>query len=437
MQSISEIESSTCAFLTLGCKVNQADTETLRSDLTRAGWQECSPDNGADLYVINTCAVTSVAEAKSRRLIRRIGRLSPKSKIVVTGCYAHTKPQEIAQLPGVELILPPSQENQLAKLLGRPRTYFGGVSYQIKDGLSYQSMCGAHRTRAILKIQDGCASYCSFCILPFIRGRPTSKPLNTAIQEAKDLVQAGHKEMVLTGINLGQYGQDLNPNINLVDVLKRLIKIKELKRIRLSSIGLNGLTDNLLHFMQTNPKVCPHLHISLQSGSDKILKQMNRHYTTREYLDCLDRIRQRLNNPAITTDVMVGFPGETDEDFQLTLKVCRQAGFSKIHSFPFSVRPGTKAAELNSISTLRVKPLLIKQRVKTLEKLANSLALSYKKDFLSQTVEVLLEDKGKSGFTKRYLKVQVTDGQQNLVNQLVKVEVTGAVPERLTGRLVL
>lgn len=424
MKTSQKTKPATCAFLTLGCKVNQADTETLRSDLVGAGWQERPPDNGADFYVINTCAVTGVAEAKSRRLIRRIGRFNPQSKIIVAGCYAYNKPEEIAQLPGVELVLPLAQRNRLVRLLGRTSS-------------AKTAPPKSHRTRAILKIQDGCVAHCSFCILPLIRGRPRSKFLNTAVQEARNLVKAGHREIVLTGINLGRYGQDLKPGINLVDILTRLVKITGLKRLRLSSIELDGLTDELIHFIQTHPKVCPHLHIPLQSGSDSILRQMNRCYTTQEYLERLDRIGRKIERPSITTDVIVGFPGETDEDFQSTLETCQKAGFSKIHIFPYSSRPGTRAAELNAVSTRRVKPALIKQRVKTLEKLANSLALSYKRNFLNQTVGVLLEDKGQTGFTERYLKVELTNGQPDLVNQFVRVKVTTAHPDRLLGRPIL
>lgn len=492
----------TCAFLTLGCKVNQYETQEIRDRFLEYGLRETTLQEMTDVCVINTCAVTGVSEGKSRRLIKRIAREHPESKIVVTGCYIHTlnqprttggagqgsrepkvvhrngsgraRPDKIQEIDGVDYVVSNKDKEHIPELLG----------LKTVSNIEYPVSSLRQRTRAILKVQDGCNLSCSYCIIPFIRGRSVSKPLEEVYEEAIRLVErCGHKEIILTGIHLGSYGQDLTPKVNLprppageagrqtglINLLERLTTIKGLERIRLSSIELNEISDELLDFLiptqSVGTKVCPHLHIPLQSGSNNILKRMNRRYQVEEFINRLEEIRRKINNPSFTTDVMVGFPGETDNDFAETLRACEQARFSKIHIFPYSDRPGTRAFQF----VPKVKPEIIRARVKTLKQLARRLALEYKKPFMNQEVEILLEGKERksqvtsypsipsggsgrepqrdksqvagilSGFTTRYLRVftSLPAGQagasRDLINQLVKVKINRITPEWMHG----
>ncbi|QEG34470.1 tRNA (N(6)-L-threonylcarbamoyladenosine(37)-C(2))-methylthiotransferase MtaB [Bythopirellula goksoeyrii] len=327
--------------VTLGCKVNQYETEFLREGLLGIGYQDATLEDPADLCVVNTCTVTSEGDSKSRQIIRRLARENPASKIVVMGCYATRAPEEVAKLPNVTEVL--TDKRELGDLLGR----FGVTD--VPTGISGFG----RRHRAYVKVQDGCLLRCSFCIIPMVRPELASRPTLHILDEVRRLVDNGYREVVLTGIHLGHYGVDWNryqPKEKWTRLSHLVRAIAELPgdfRVRLSSIEATEVTRELIEVMAENPdKICPHLHISMQSGSDSVLRRMRRRWGSRRFIDRCQLLKERLDQPAITTDIIVGFPGETDQEFAETCETARQVGFSKIHIFPFSARRGTPAADM-------------------------------------------------------------------------------------------
>lgn len=374
--------------------------------------------NDVNVCVLNTCAVTATAEAKSRKLIRRIIRENPDSRLIVTGCLAQAKPDQIKRLIRKDdAVVGNRDKSHIPEMIGK-------VRHTSNPLLIEGSNKNTPRTRAFVKIQDGCNNFCSYCIVPFLRSQMWSKPLKEVYKEIRELVDKGYKEMVLTGINLGKHR-------NLIGVLERLIKIDGLKRLRLSSIELEDVSDELIDLMSHNPVICPHLHIPLQSGSDRILKLMKRHYSSGDFIKRVNLIKSRIEHPAITTDIIVGFPGESEDDFQQTLAVCKNVGFSKIHIFPFSPREGTAAFEIKQ----QVKPDIIKKRFNLLNNLASELSLKYKQLFLGKEVDVLVEE-SVEGFTDRYIKVKIKPSGKTKPNQIVKVKITEVKPEWVIGQIV-
>jgi len=326
---------------TLGCKVNQYETEYIRQGLVSAGYREARDDEPSDLCIVNTCTVTAEGDSKSRQLIRRLARDNPDGRIVVMGCYATRAPNEIARLPGVVEVV--TDKRELPDLLGR----FGVVD--VPTGISGFG----DRHRAYIKVQDGCMLRCSFCIIPQVRPNLASRPADDIIAEARRLVDNGYREIVLTGIHLGHYGVEWNRGrpkqewTRLAQLVERLAELPGDFRIRLSSIEATEVTRELIRVMAEHPeKVCPHLHISMQSGSDAVLWRMRRRWGSRRFVDRCRLVQETLHKPSITTDIIVGFPGETDAEFEETCAVAREVGFSKIHIFPFSARRGTPAFEM-------------------------------------------------------------------------------------------
>ncbi len=327
--------------VTLGCKVNQYETEYIREGLQGIGYQDAIDEQPADLCVVNTCTVTNEGDSKSRQLIRRLARDNPASKIVVMGCYATRAPEEVAALPNVTEVL--TDKRELPDLLGR----FGVTD--VPTGISGFG----RRHRAYVKVQDGCLLRCSFCIIPHVRPELTSRPQQHILEEVRRLVDNGYREVVLTGIHLGHYGVDWNRHrpkgewTRLSHLVRAIAELPGDFRIRLSSIEATEVTRELIRVMQDHSdKVCPHLHISMQSGSDSVLRRMRRRWGSRRFIDRCQLLQDSLDRPAITTDIIVGFPGETDAEFTETCDVARQVGFSKIHVFPFSARRTTPAAEM-------------------------------------------------------------------------------------------
>lgn len=367
---------------TLGCKVNQYETELVRQGLARVGYSDCKDDEPADVCLVNTCTVTNQGDAKSRQVIRRMARDNPDARIVVMGCYATRAPKEVAALPGVVDVV--TDKRELPDLMAR----FGVID--IPTGLD--GFSGRHR--AYVKIQDGCLLRCSYCIIPHVRPKLHSRPLNEIVDEVERLVAAGHREVVLTGIHLGHYGVDWNRNqprekwIRLAHLLRQLCKLPGDFRIRISSIEATETTRELISVMAEHAnRIVPHLHLCLQSGSDSVLRRMRRRWGTRMFLDRCRLLRESLDNPAITTDVIVGFPGETDEEFEQTLETCRSAGFSKIHAFPFSARRGTPAAEMQQ----QVPKSLQSERVACLMRLETELREEYFRSLVGSRVQLLVE----------------------------------------------
>ena len=404
-------------FVTLGCKVNQYDTQSIREQFASSGFKEIDNGRRADIYVINTCTVTSIADRKSRYFIHYAHRQNPKARIIVTGCYAVSDSDEIAGIPGVTRIIKNQDKDKIVELLD-------GQNGHNETGIS--SFSG--HTRAFLKIQDGCNNFCSYCKVPRVRGVSRSKPLDEIIHEASRLVRNGFKEIVLCGICLGSYGKDLQSQTDLIDAIEALEKIEGLLRIRLSSIEAGDISDKLINKItqflpagEAGRKLCRHLHIPMQSGDDEILKKMKRNYCREDYLNLIKKIKSSIPKIAITTDVLVGFPGEKDDNFQNTLDLIKEIMPLRVHIFPYSKRPGTPASILKD----KVNPLAIKERVWKLRNISKACALDYKNKFLEQDRGVLIEGHAKEnkqyweGYTDNYIKVWVKSGK-NLKNQLIQ-----------------
>lgn len=367
---------------TLGCKVNQYETELVRQGLQRVGYTECESTEKADVCIVNTCTVTSEGDSKSRQVVRRLNRQNPDAKIVVMGCYATRAPQEVAELPGVAEVV--TDKRELPDLMSR----FGVID--VPTGLD--GFSGRHR--AYVKVQDGCLLRCSYCIIPHVRPKLTSRPHQHIVDEVSRLTEAGHGEVVLTGIHLGHYGVDWNRNkpkeewIRLAHLLRDLCELPGDFRIRLSSIEATEVTRELISVMRDHTnRIVPHLHLCLQSGSDSVLRRMRRRWGTRMFLDRCELLKESLDKPAITTDVIAGFPGETEEEFEQTLKTCEKAGFSKIHAFPFSPRRGTPAADMPDQIAKQVRS----QRVKRLTELETKLRARYYQQLIGSDLELLVE----------------------------------------------
>jgi len=368
--------------ITLGCKVNQYETEYVREGLLGVGYEDAAEGQPADLCIVNTCTVTSEGDSKSRRVIRRLARENPASKIVVMGCYATRAPEEVVALPNVTEVV--TDKRELPDLLGR----FGVTD--VPTGISGF----ARRHRAYVKVQDGCMLRCSFCIIPHVRPELTSRPMQHILDEVRRLVDHGHREVVLTGIHLGHYGVDWNRKLpktewtRLSHLVRAIVKLPGDFRVRLSSIEATEVTRELIEVMaEYGEKVCPHLHISMQSGSDGVLRRMRRRWGSQRFIDRCGLVQQRLDRPAITTDIIVGFPGETDQEFAETCDVARQVGFSKIHIFPFSARRGTPAADLPDQLPKSIK----QQRGRELAQLEKELQNTYFYSLLGHRLRVLIE----------------------------------------------
>jgi len=413
---------ATLRTVTLGCKVNQYETEYVRQGLTSAGYRDARRDEPADLCIVNTCTVTSEGDAKSRQTIRRIGRKNPDARIIVMGCYATRAPEEVATLPGVVEVI--HDKRELPDLLGR----MGVVD--IPTGISKFG----NRHRAFVKVQDGCILRCSFCIIPTVRPGLTSRGADEIVDEVRRLVDHGHREVVLTGIHLGHYGVDLNQGrpkrdwVRLAQLLTRLAALDGDFRVRLSSIEATEITRDLLQVMAANPhRICPHLHISMQSGSDAVLRRMRRRWGSRRFVDRCLLAREMIERLAITTDIIVGFPGESEADFDASCQVSKEVHFSKIHIFPFSPRRATPAATMPD----QVDPRCKADRVRRLAALEHQLQQRFFTSLEGARLRVLLESPlddhpGWSvGTSCRYAPVEVHDSATGRFVDIIAGPVTG------------
>jgi threonylcarbamoyladenosine tRNA methylthiotransferase MtaB len=448
------------AMLTLGCKVNQYETQALREALRGRGMREVGWGAPADVYVVNSCTVTGTADAKSRKAVRQARRANPDAVIVVTGCYADSDPNR-AGAGEADAVVPNAAKARLAEVVeravaardagtplrgervgplfwkgsrfsGRKRmappesTAEEATSTELMTIRSFEG-----HTRAFLKIQNGCDLFCSFCVIPYTRGLPRSKPPDLVEREARDLAAAGHREIVLTGVHVGAYGQDLPGRPAVADAVAAALRAP-VDRVRLSSIEVNEITDRELALLE-DPRFCPHYHIPLQSGDDGVLRAMNRRYSAGQFLAAVERIRARVPDAAVTTDVIVGFPGESEGAFRNSLRVCEEAGVSKIHVFPYSDRAGTPAALLPG----KVDPRAQDARCARLEDLGRRLGDAYRMRFVGREVRVLFEAVDEptgmwSGFTDRYVTV-LAASDRPLRNALVSATVTGPAPEAVFG----
>ena len=413
----------TVKFYTLGCKVNQYDTQEIRERFIACGFKEINNGAKADLYVINTCTVTHRADSDSLGFIRKAKRENPKARIIVTGCLAELDESRIKTAsPGVIIV-----KKKGLSTPGRLHSFARGLSLNKatvpRQGISYFS----GHTRAFLKIQDGCDNFCSYCKVPLVRGVSKSKPLSQIKQEAQRLAENSFKEIVLCGICLGAYGRDLKPERNLVDAISALEGIDGILRIRLSSIEAADVSDELIQKLAKSGKLCRHLHIPIQSGDDEILKKMNRRYTRSDYINLIRKIKRAVPAIAITTDVLVGFPGESEDNFRNTLDLVKEIKPLKAHIFPYSKREATAAAR---DSKFEVDAAVIKERISRLKKIADKCACIYKKRFLLKNLDVLIESPSKEnpgfweGYTDNYLKVCMKpEGQLALKNRLIPLKI--------------
>jgi threonylcarbamoyladenosine tRNA methylthiotransferase MtaB len=400
--------------VTLGCKVNQYETEFVRQGLVGIGYEDATEEETADLCIVNTCTVTGEGDSKSRQTIRRLARKNPAAKIVVMGCYATRAPEEVARLPNVTEVV--TDKRELPDLLGR----FGVTD--VPTGIS----TFGRRHRAYVKVQDGCMLRCSFCIIPYVRPQLASRPVEHIVEEVRRLVDNGYREVVLTGIHLGHYGVEWNRNspksdwTRLSHLVARLSKLPGDFRVRLSSIEATEVTRELIEVLADGgDRVCPHLHISMQSGSDSVLRRMHRRWGSQRFIDRCGLLKERLDRPAITTDIIVGFPGETDAEFAETIATSRAVGFSKIHIFPFSPRRGTPAATMPDQVTAQVQ----QARSRELAAVEVELRDKYFESLQGMRLRVLVESKSENGWlgtSCRYAPVEINGDEAN-VGKLVDV----------------
>lgn len=393
------------AFYTLGCKVNQYDTQIMRDKLEQAGYQTVPFDDLADVYIINTCTVTQISDKKSRQMISRAKRKRPESILVVCGCFSQVAPSVAAALDGVDIVLGTSNRKDILSYI----TQYQSEHKQIID----VDNCGTlekeeiisfgEKNRAVLKIEDGCENFCTYCLIPYARGRIRSKPLGTITKETNALIKAGYHEIVLTGIHLGSYGKEHGKPC-LEKAILAVSAFSQIERIRLGSLEPRIITPEFLEALTPAKSLCPHFHLSLQSGCDRTLKRMNRHYKAAEYEQAVALLRKAYPDCAITTDIIVGFPGETQEDFEESLRFAEKIGFSKIHIFPYSPRKGTRAASMAGQLTKEIKA----KRVKEMEKIEKATRHAFWSKMIGTTQEVLPEEEknGKlHGFTPNYCPV--------------------------------
>lgn len=394
----------TIKFYTLGCKVNQYDTQSIREKFARDGFKELENGKPAATYVINTCTVTHRADSDSLMFIRRARQENPKAKIIVTGCLVKLDKDKIKNTDKKASII---NKDKLTTHNSKPITCFKG------------------HTRAFLKVQDGCDNFCSYCKVPLVRGSCKSRSLDEIVAEAGELAKNGFKEIVLTGICLGSYGKDFSGKHSLCDVIGALEKIEGILRIRLSSIEAGDVNDGLIGMMAKSRKLCRHLHIPIQSGDDEILKKMNRKYRSPDYLRLIRKIRKHVPEIAVTTDCIVGFPGESEANFQNTVNLVNNIMPLRVHIFPYSKREGTSAAKNYNED---VRPAIIKERILRLKGCAESCSLNYRKQFLNRSLQALVEGRLKKdnlfceGYTDNYIRV-LFKSKLNLKNRLVSVKI--------------
>jgi threonylcarbamoyladenosine tRNA methylthiotransferase MtaB len=407
----------------LGCKLNQAETELLSRKLTQAGYELVSSDTKTDIYILNTCTVTHIADRKSRHLLRRAHRRNPEALVVATGCYAERAPEELKRVEGVNLVLGNGDKWRLESLLAE-NGLEGEATYG-QGGLPGRD--GTFRTRSFVKVQDGCSLACAYCIVPLVRGRELSLPAEEVLSKVRERVAQGYREVVLTGVRIGAYDDS---GVDLKGLLERILEETGVERLRLSSLKPQEISAELLNLFGDG-QLCPHFHLCIQSGSDSVLRRMRRSYSVGDYEEVVSLIRANVPDVAITTDVMVGFPSETWAEFEESLSFCRRMEFARIHVFPYSRRCGTEAARFPNQVSDRVK----KERSQRMLRLAEENAGNFCQRFLGRTLSVLFEQRSNgvwSGLTGNYIKVYTRSGD-DLANKLLLVRLVGVYKDGVLG----
>jgi threonylcarbamoyladenosine tRNA methylthiotransferase MtaB len=442
-----EVVRGRVAFFTLGCKLNSYETESLRGVFHRQHYDIVGADQPADYYVINSCAVTERAEADARQLIRSVIRRNPSARVIVTGCYAQRDAETLAAMPEVALVIGNAEKTQLFQLFEETiRTPGAGervFTSRLFKGHPTEKFTFDKRgdiatispfTRATIKVQDGCNDFCTFCVIPHLRGPSISRPIAAILAHARALGAAGYKEVDLTGVHTGAYGEDLNPPITLLAMLEQLVRVEGIERVRLNSLEPATVSDELLDFIAASPKVCKHLHICLQSGDDEILRRMRRHYDVASYEQLISKAMARMPECGLGSDMLVGFPGETEAHFARTLHAVERLPFSYLHVFSYSARPGTPAAKYPDQVHAGAK----KERSRRLRELGQAKKTAFAVRFLGRELAILLEAKRDrarqllSGLTENYLRVHV-DAPEAFVNQLVPVRLVDMAGDEVLG----
>lgn len=420
----------TVAFYTLGCKVNQYETNAMEQQFIQNNYKIVDNTEKADIYVINTCTVTNMADRKSRQMLRRVKEINQSAVIVVCGCYAQVAKTELEQIPEVDIILGINEKNKIVQIV---EEYLASknniievadVSKQ-KEFLDFGDVTYTEKNRAVIKVQDGCNMFCSYCLIPYARGRIRSRKIENVVSEIKKIAKQGIKEVVITGIHVASYGKDFeNGNIRLINLLEEINKIEGIARIRLSSLEPTIVDEEFAQRLSKLEKICDHFHLSLQSGCDATLKRMNRKYTTARYKEATEILRKFYPNANFTTDVIVGFPGETDEEFNQTYKFLKEIGFYKMHIFKYSPRKGTVAEKLPNQVDGNIK----EERSRKLIELSNNMQNEKNSHYIGKTVKVLFEEYENEyykGHTTNYMVVKVkTKEQEGFIDNIKDVEIT-------------
>lgn len=428
------------AFYTLGCKVNQYDTEGIIELFEQKNYEVVDFEKYADVYVINTCTVTNLGDRKSRQFIRKAKKNNPDSIVAVIGCYAQIAPEEVASIEGVNIIIGTKDKDKIVNMVeevskGQNQINIVQDISKFRDFEEIPIEKYKGKTRAFLKIQEGCDQFCSYCIIPYARGRVRSRKPEDIIKEVKKLSEQNFKEVVLTGIHIASYGKDLK-DVNLLEVIKEINSIDGIERIRLGSVEPRMFTKEFTQELAKLEKVCPHFHLSLQSGCDETLQRMNRKYTTAEYMESVNLIKQYIKDYSLTTDIIVGFPGETDQEFEKTKGFVKEVGFYDVHIFKFSPREGTKAATMKE----QVDSLIKEKRSSELQGIVEGLKNQYITQYLKSTMKVLFEQENKKfkghyeGLTENYISV-IVKSEADIKGQILDVELLNQEGEFIKGKI--
>lgn len=418
------------SFYTLGCKVNQYETNGMIQKFQEAGYEIVDMDKDiSDICIVNTCTVTNMSDRKSRHALRKIKEKNPKSIIVATGCYAQVAKDELEKMPEIDIVIGNDEKKEIIQYIEKflkeriKIIEIDDISKQ-KEFVDLGQITYTEKTRAVVKIQDGCNQFCSYCIIPYARGRVRSRKAESIVQEITEIAKKGIKEVVITGIHISSYGRDFQNENGLIELLEKINQINGIHRIRLGSLEPKIMTEEFVQRLVKLEKVCHHFHLSLQSGCDEVLKRMNRKYTTEQFRTIVERLRKAYKDVILTTDIIVGFPGETDEEFNKTYEYLKEIKFYKMHVFPYSPRKGTVAAGMQNQVGGNIK----EQRSKTLIELSNSNQKQYNEQYIGKEVEVLFEDRENEfykGHTQNYILVKYKTNEE-LENTIKKVKISTA-----------
>ena len=421
----------TVAFYTLGCKVNQYETNAMEQQFIKNGYKVVDHHDFADIYVVNTCTVTNIAERKSRQMLRRVKDINKDAILVVCGCYAQVAKEELEKIPEIDIILGINEKNNIVEIVEdyikkqvSKEEIVSDVSNQ-NEFLDFGDVTYTEKNRAVVKVQDGCNMFCTYCIIPYARGRIRSRKIESVVSEISKIAKLGIKEVVITGIHVASYGKDFEENIGLIDLLEAINKIDGIERIRLSSIEPNIIDEEFVKRLSKLEKICPHFHLSLQSGCDETLKRMNRKYTTKKYKEAVDLLRNYFPDVNFTTDVIVGFPGETEEEFNTTYKFLEEIKFYRMHVFKYSKRRGTVAEKMPNQIDGNIK----EERSNKLIELSNKNENEYNESYIGKEVNVLFEEYENGyfrGYTTNYMMVNVPgkkEDEEKLVDHIFTVKI--------------